>query len=504
MWMGQRSAHALTAYECFVRTPISSLLAEHAAGDPIPELLALFRRTVESVPAYADFLRARGIDPESVRSFDDFRRLPLATKADYVQRYPLGARCRGGELVALDMIAVSSGSTGEPTIWPRFLSDELAVAARFEQAFHDSFEADRRRTLAVVCFPLGTWVGGMFTASCCRHLATKGYPITVATPGNNKAEILRVVRSLGPSFEQVVLLGYPPFVKEVVDAGLSEGVPWHQYAIKLVLAGEVFSEAWRDLMAERAGMKRPLHDSAALYGTADAGVLGNETPLSIAIRRFFAARPEAAREVFGDTRLPTLVQYDPFHRFFEEHERTLLFSGENGVPLVRYHISDHGGVIPYAAMIAQLAQLGFDPEAEVRRSGDRGVHALPFVYVFGRSHFAVSYYGANIFPDMVSLALEQPSTREWVSGKFVLEVREDAAHDSQLTIAVELSPRGVAEAQGFRAEHVEEAVLHVLLRLNSEFANYVPKERQRPRVTLWPPGHPEYFPVGVKHRYARK
>ena len=53
------------------------------------------------------------------------------------------------------------------------------VAVRFEQVFHDSFEADRRRTLAVVCFALGTWVGGMFTAACCRHLAAKGYPITV-------------------------------------------------------------------------------------------------------------------------------------------------------------------------------------------------------------------------------------------------------------------------------------------------------------------------------------
>ena len=78
------------------------------------------------------------------------------------------------------MIAASSGSTGEPTFWPRSLIDELAVSARFEQVFRDSFAADTRRTLAVVCFPLGTWVGGMFTASCCRHLATKGYPITVA------------------------------------------------------------------------------------------------------------------------------------------------------------------------------------------------------------------------------------------------------------------------------------------------------------------------------------
>src|SRR5205085_2066897 len=158
---------------------------------------------------------------------------------------------------------------------------ELAIAQRFEQVFHDNFEADLKRTLAVVCFPLGTWVGGMFTANCCRHLATKGYPLTLATPGNNKAEILRVVRSLGPLFEQVVLLGYPPFVKEVIDYGLAEGVVWRDFRIKLVFAGEVFSEDFRDLLSERAGMSRPLRDSAALYGTADAGVLGNETPVSV-------------------------------------------------------------------------------------------------------------------------------------------------------------------------------------------------------------------------------
>ena len=98
-----------------------------------------------------------------------------------------------GELESCDFIAVSSGSTGQPTFWPRFLSDELSIATRFEQIFHDSFQADPRRTLAVVCFTLGTWVGGMFTANCCRYLSSKGYPITVITPGNNKEEIYRVV-----------------------------------------------------------------------------------------------------------------------------------------------------------------------------------------------------------------------------------------------------------------------------------------------------------------------
>ncbi len=121
---------------------------------------------------------------------------------------------------------MSSGSTGEPTVWPRSLTDELGVAARFEQVFADSFAAGERSTLAVVCFPLGTWVGGLYTLACTRHLAAKGYPITVVAPGNNKAEILRVIPELAAHVDQTVLLGYPPFLKDVIDTGISAGVDW--------------------------------------------------------------------------------------------------------------------------------------------------------------------------------------------------------------------------------------------------------------------------------------
>ena len=497
-----RTARALAALDAFARTPLSHTLRPEALAAGPAAALALFQDVASSVPAYRAFLAEHGVDPAGVRSLDDFVRLPLLTKEGYLRRHPLPERCRGGDLSACDFIAVSSGSTGEPTFWPRFLVDELAVASRFEHVFHDSFEADRRRTLAVVCFPLGTWVGGMFTASCLRHLAVKGYRVTVVTPGNQKPEIFRVVRALAPAFEQVVLLGYPPFLKDVVDSGLADGIRWREHHLKLVLAGEVFSEEWRALMAERAGLVRPLHDTAALYGTADAGVLGNETPLSLCVRRFLASRPDAARALFGEARLPTIVQYDPASRWFEEHERTLVFSADGGVPLVRYHLDDAGGVVPYDAMMTRLRDLGLDAEAEVRGEGARGVRPLPFAYVFGRAHFAVSYYGANVFPEMVSLALEQPLTRDWVTGKFVMEVKEDAARDRRLHVAVELAPG--AEASGARVSLAAEAIVEVLRRLNSEFASYVPPERQRPEVTLWPAGNPEYFPAGVKHRYARK
>ncbi|MGH4027154.1 MAG: phenylacetate--CoA ligase family protein, partial [Pseudonocardiaceae bacterium] len=392
-----------------------------------------------------------------------------------------------------------SGSTGEPTYRPRSVADEYAVATRFEQIFHDSFAADRRRTLAVVCFALGTWVGGMFTASCCRHLATKGYPITVITPGANKDEILRVVRALGGEFEQIVLLGYPPFLKDVIDTGRVRGMSCSDYDIKLVLAGEVFSEEWRTLVGQRTGGTRPCYDSASLYGTADAGVLANATPLSICIRRFLAGHPEAATALFGQSRLPTLAQYHPADRLFETHEGTLLFSGDNGIPLIRYHIADNGGLIGYPELLSFLADHGFDPLAEL--GGGRGVRELPFVYVFGRSAFTLSYFGANIYPENITVGLECSPVDRWVTGKFVMESREDTDRDRHLAIAVELAP-GVDPTPEM-GRTIADSILTQLRRLNSEFTNYTPPEYQHPRVTLHATGDPEYFAPGIKHRYTR-
>jgi phenylacetate-CoA ligase len=310
---------------------------------------------------------------------------------------------------------------------------------------------------------------------------------------------LRVVGELGANFEQVVLLGYPPFLKEVIDTGISQGLDWSGYRVKLVMAGEVFSEEWRNLVANRVGCENPCYDTASLYGTADAGVLGNETPLSITIRRFLAANPDISRHLFGESRLPTLVQYDPNSRFFETIDKTLLFSGDNGVPLLRYHIADNGGIITYEEMLQFLQSKGFNPLKSLK-AGTK-IRQLPFVYVFGRSRFVVSYFGANIYPENVALALEQPVISDWVTGKFVMEIREDTDKNSFFTVAVELA-MGV-ESDEEKKQAIANSIKAFLLGLNSEFANYVPINYQLPLVTLLPLGDPEYFPIGVKHRYSR-
>lgn len=486
----------------FISTALDTLLAEHQAISPKDKVLALFQRCVTEVPAYRHFVESHGINPAGITSYPAFQALPLMNKSNYMQAYPLPERCFGGSLNGSDRVAVSSGSTGQPTFWPRSATYELDVAVRFEQVFHDSFRAHERSTLAIVCFALGNWVGGMFTTSCCWHLAQKGYPMLVATPGNNKAEIFRVIRELAAHFEQTVMLGYPPFVKDVIDAGAAEGIDWTSYNPKLVFAGEVFSEEWRSLIGQRIGSTSPCFDSASLYGTADGGVLGNETPFSIAIRRWLANHPNAARQLFGEARLPTLVQYDPANRFFEMHEGTLVISAENSVPLVRYHIADKGGLIRCDEMWAFLKGQGVNSVVELGLDKDYQPRNLPFVFVFGRADFTVSYYGANIYPENVTVGLEQPDIMAWLTGKFVLETQETEGGDKYLHIAVELLP-GIEHDENI-VPIIAESIQTQLLRLNSEFANYIPHERQMPKITLISFADPGYFPPGVKHRYTRK
>ena len=496
-----KSSVALRALERFYRTPLDDELARYLVSPPEAAAWELFQATALEVPAYGQFLANAGFAANSAQGPADFARLPVTTKESYHRRHTLAALCRGGELAGCDMLAVSSGSSGEPAVWPRFVSDELGTAFRFEQVFRDAFGAHQQRTLAVICFALGSWVGGMYTTACLRHLAAKGYPLTLVTPGHQKAEILRVLRALGPSFDQLVLCGYPPFLKDVIDSGRADGFDWRRQPVKLMMAGEVFSEEWRSVVCERLGASQPELATASLYGTADGGVLANETPLSIALRRQLTDAPALARGLFGEARLPTLCQYDPRHRYFETDDGDLLFTGDGGIPLVRYKILDRGGIHDFDELTSRVAAHGTDAAQALRERGV-AVRRLPFVHVFGRSNFALSFYGANVYPENVAVGIEQPALLELLSGKFVMQIAEDRDQNPMLDVAVELLP-GKFASDALTAD-VAASIQRELERLNSKFHNYAPAERRRPQVRLLPHADPSYFPPGVKHRYTRQ
>ena len=107
---------------------------------------------------------------------------------------------------------------------------------------------------------------------CLNHLTMKGYPLTVVTPGNKPPEILSTLSSLKPAdtFSQTIIFGYPPFVKGVIDAAGQAGFEWKPLNLGLVVAGECYTEAWRQLVSQRACIREPGRRVVSLYGTADA------------------------------------------------------------------------------------------------------------------------------------------------------------------------------------------------------------------------------------------
>ncbi len=90
-----------------------------------------------------------------------------------------------------------------------------------------------------------------------------------------------------------------------------------------------------------------------------------------------------------------------------------------------------------------------------------------------------------------------------MTGKFVMQIARTRDEDPILHIVVELAAH--AESSGGPARwDLARAIRAEVERVNSEFLHYAPEERRTPRVELLPLGHPEYFPVGVKHRYTRE
>src|SRR5258708_1208097 len=96
--------------------------------------------------------------------------------------------------------------------------------------FLTNFNIQSKSTLYIDAFPMGAWIGGVFTYEAIRLVAERGnYPLSIITPGINKIEIIKAIKNLGKNFDQVIIGCYAPFLKDVIDDGIHYGVDWKEY-----------------------------------------------------------------------------------------------------------------------------------------------------------------------------------------------------------------------------------------------------------------------------------
>jgi phenylacetate-CoA ligase len=436
------------------------------------KVLRIFREASETVPAYRDLLQAHGIDAKSVRDWEGFQTLPLLDKNSYLiphQDHPEHL-CVGGRLDACYAITRSSGTTGHPIFWPWIERQDASTVRGMETMWVNFWDVDKVSTLIIICFDLGMWGAGEMGAQVGRVIAKKYGHISVATPGSNIDETVDVIRHLAHNYEQILVLGYPPFLRQLVGSGGEAGIAWDGLKVSFLPGGEGYSEHWRDSMLERLGKQGSLNTILGAFGSSEGQVIGPETPLSVVVRRLANDDVDLRRDLYGtEANCDALVQYTPAGVFVEMVDGEIVITNGGAVPVVRYNSHDMGGSTPFERVMEVLEAHGYGPPY-LRDAGVAQHHVwqMPFLYAFGRKD-CVIVDGANIYAEGVAPALLLPGMEEIHNWKLTVQERDDGR--LQFVILVEtldgVSP--TADAAKARTDGYQQAFLGQLLEVNPDF-----------------------------------
>lgn len=453
---------------------MSSMSAEFWEKTARKKVIANVKQVIKKIPAYGDFLKRKGIQQniDNIFNIENFKKLPIMDKQNYILKYPIEKLT--ANLDDVYTVERSSGYSNISIFWPRLPEEDVLFPSYIEYAFVQFYNINVKRTLVVTTLALGTWVSGEKMAQALRITAAKKkYKLTVASPGANIEDTLEIIQTLSHKYEQTIIVGYPPFVKSVLEQGDRRGIAWKKLNIKIGLGGEGYSEKLREYFMQKIGADdKDLLAVSGGYGAADLGMtIGREYPLTVIIKKIAGKDNELAKALFKSTDIPALLQYNPASCYIEEHEKELLFTIKAGIPVIRYNIHDRGGVIGYNEMVKVLKKFNYNISDLLKGYNytEKDVWRLPFFYVFGRSDGTVCVSGMNVYIENIEAALHSPETDLINSFKISKEVDNDKSE--KLCIILELK-NGVKvadnELEKLKGQY-QEIFLKKLLEVNKDY-----------------------------------
>jgi phenylacetate-CoA ligase len=461
-----------------------------------------FKSMAEDVPAYKKFLSKKGISASDAAQISNLNQIPSISKDSYLKKFERSELCWDGVFSEEPwVISTTSGSSGKPYYFPRTSLQDEYLTITTEVYLKSNFNIQDKTTLYINAFPMGAWIGGVFTYESIKQISEKGYSISIISPGVHKQEIINSILQLGEDFDQVIIGAYAPFLKDILDDGASQGVHWESYNVGFVFSAEAFTETFRDYVNSVIEPKNPLKSTLNHYGTVDLGTMAHETPLSILIRRLLVSDKKLGLIFPEINRQPTFAQFNPEMFYFESVKNNLFCTSFSGLPLVKYDLKDYGGVITKKEVYRIMSENGYDLDKLIDDAGIRDtVWNLPFVYVYERNDFSVSYYAFLVYPDSIRRALQTEKLMKLITGKFSMSVDYDKSGHQVLNIQIERSL-----GQKFEPELVN--VIHdALLSDSSEYRETfkVVGDAIKPKITYWQYGDERYFKSGAKQKWVKK
>lgn len=300
---------------------------------------AIFNKVSSNCSAYKKHLKSHKINSKKIT----FSELPICDKDNYTKRYLLEERMyQGKSLSDYYMICTSSGSTAEPTIWPRDYDYDQGLEPPHTQFLENHFSFTKKKTLVVIAFGIGTTQAGMMHVKASWEGSVHG-KISVITPNADAVQTVFLLNKLHSYYEQIITIGYPPIIADFIDLAIEKKLPISKWNLKIVFAGENVSPIWRKEMASKIGGKNK--DIVSFYGSTEAGMIGFESKEINQLVGLCLNDEELRFDLFKTFNLPTLVEVDFLKKFIEIVDGEIVVTADQVIPLVRYNLHDKGEIL---------------------------------------------------------------------------------------------------------------------------------------------------------------
>ncbi|MFO7936408.1 MAG: phenylacetate--CoA ligase [Kiritimatiellia bacterium] len=395
-------------YECMNRRDLETL--------QVQQLRKAVSRA-SSNPFYQAKFKKSGVTPDKIKSLDDLRRLPLTTKADLRDSYPLGFACVPRPDVA--RYQGTSGTTGKPT-WTAYTKTDVenwsSLCARF--LFAGGLRPEHTVQLS---FGFGLFTGGFGLHFGIEKIGAAIIPIS---SGNSDRQ-LTCMLDLQPE----ILICTPSYALKLMDTILQGDVKRSQLNLQHAFFG---GEPWTEDMRTRIedGLKMRCWNNYGLAEVQGPGVSGEcafRNGMHIQEDHFIfeVINPETLEPLPDGKRGEIVIT--PMNR--------------EGFPVLRYRTRDIGFIYN-------------DGECPCGRTTRRMSRIL------GRTDDMLIIRGVNVFPSQIETALMRIDS---VAPHYMIEVSRPKALD-EITVHIEIKPEmfsdSMTEMQEIKKD-IAKAILHV-------------------------------------------
>ena len=412
-----------------------------------------FIKAKRRVPAYKSFLKTHNFSKPSFSGLlPNIHEIPEIDKENYIKKFSIDARCVGGKIPTKNIIIdESSGSSGTATNWVRGLKERKRNAKMIE--FGMRTLVGKEPLFVINAFALGPWATGVnVTMSCVSFSKLKSL-------GPEKEKIENTLKQFGENHNYVIM-GYPPFLKYLVD---TSEIEWDKFNIAFIFGGESMSEGMRDYLFQK-GIKK----AYSSLGASDLELnISAENDFTISLRRLLRSNQSLQSKILKHTgALPMIFQYNPTDFLIESSEAGELIvtigRPDYIAPKIRYNIHDRGHTLSLKDLYSILKSLNISLDKLAKPQTD-----LPLLLHYGRADMTVSFFGANISPTDVNEVIYSLPELSKIVNSYNLSIDEDKEGAKKLIVSLEVQKGETTELLDL--EKTQATFFENLSKINQDF-----------------------------------